>query len=1020
MADRTSAPNLAQQKAIRTIRGPVLLFAGPGTGKTFTLTERIIYLLHHDIPANQILALTFTENAAMEMHARLEQRMGFAGRQVLITTFHSFCQRLIQRYPEIFEVKADVRALDPATQYEIIQNALECHPLQFLKTERGDRFYYVSEIVSKISLVKREAIRSEKFHAAVNTLRHKAEALQETVKTAVSKVNQILKHVGKLTEFWKIYEDYNKELARRNLTDFDDMILRVANAFRKQPDFLESIQKQYRYIHADEFQDNNSAQNEILYGLAGEDPNLFVVGDDDQSIFRFQGACAKNFVDFLQQFPNATIMTLNENYRSTPSILNFVHAQISLGKDRLETRKGHLKISKRLTSSTPTFQKLRTPVRLIACNNRWDEIQWIADEIVRLKIADPSLKCSDFAILFRLNREAHEFGMLLKQREIPFRIGISDNALTTPAVQNLLAILRAVVKPENSATLCHAVLFPPFGISPSDLVLMNQLANSQQVPLWNILESELSSLTLKQPQTIAAFRERFTTWRLLFSQRNLYHAFLDLLHQSGILEFHLHPIEKSENNKIDVGALNALQKVARSLEEFVLLHPTAHLSDWLQHLDLMERYGIALEVQADDPLSTEGRVQLLTTHKAKGSEFRVVFVTNTCATNWEQKAPRRDLIPIPSELVFHTLSKKTHENESDEEQEEERRLLYVATTRASERLYLTRPMWREEHPLDESFLLAPLKQFKNLPAVWEEIPSGDSTETQLQQLATLPQGDLKSAFYLERIQKLRLSPTALHRYEVCPRQFLYAHLYLIPTKTDRYLAYGSAIHEALRRFFISLRQQRAWPPLDLFIQDFLNTLKHQILENAYDYQALEEMGRRELPVFHEWCLQQSPSLVAETELAIRNVSIPLNPQSSHSSPQTSIPLSGKFDRIDLASDGSWIVVDYKTGRPRSENEFFGKTKNSDGRYWNQFRFYKLLNQLSKEQPPIKKGRVIYIQDPTRSHDFELTEQHAAEIRNKIEEVNTRIQSLDFHRVSETQSAEPCQRCAYIGPCRANL
>ncbi len=996
-------PNPSQRRAIESLVGPVLVLAGPGTGKTFTLTERIVHLLHQGVDPGRILALTFTDNAAEEMHQRLQARAGLKGRGVPIFTFHGFCNRLIQRHPDVFERSPEIRTADEVTRYKIIREALEKMGPKHLRTERGDIFYYVKEIVTKISVVKREAIRKESFLDCVEAMKRE---VGET-----RKAERRLKMAHKLEEFWKVYEAYNEELYRRSLMDYDDMILWVSHVFREREDFLLEVRETYDYLHADEFQDNNSAQNEILYALAGEDPNLFVVGDEDQSIFRFHGACSENMRDFVWRYPNATVVTLNDNHRSTQPILDFAHELMHSGREFGEIFSG-VHVDKRLRSSRRGVGK--GAPRFVACADRENELVWTVGEIARFKAADASLRWSDIAVLCRRNRELHEMGEALRRHGIPFRLAGNEDCLSSPEAQNLLGLLRAVVQPMDGLILSHALAFPPFEIPFSDLTQLNQLSRRGRTSIWDLLSSDLTCSGLVDMEKVLRVRTLLQGARIAFQKKSLSHAFLEFVHQSGFLSFYLKGAGEADERVLP-GAVATLRRLTRFVHDFEGLHPKASLEDFLRHVELAEWYGVALEVDPIELEDEEDAVVLMTAHRAKGSEFAVVVVSQVVASNWEDSRAMPDSIAIPPELVF-----RGQEVDSDSKEwnrrEDERRLLYVAVTRAREHLVVTRPLHLRGEFVDESLFLAELKERHAGKMVWEEPVPLSGPEMARIQLHPLPWGRPMQEFLLEQVRRLRLSATAMYHYETCPRLFLYQHLFQIPARPDRALIYGTVVHEALRRFFNEVKVTGRWPDEKTLLGIYQDQLNLQILESNLDLEELEKLGREDLNRFHEWCLAQPPPRVLETELAVANAIY----RSENKSEGEEIRLSGKFDRVDQLPDGTWLVLDYKTGRPKTENEFFGRTKNSDGEHWDQFRFYKLLNEVSGQPKPITRGRVIYLRDPERSHEFELNESHAAEMGGRVKEVAHKVSGLDFHRISENQTAEACRRCTYIHLCRAGI
>jgi DNA helicase II / ATP-dependent DNA helicase PcrA len=277
----------------------------------------------------------------------------------------------------------------------------------------------------------------------------------------------------------------------------------------------------------------------------------------------------------------------------------------------------------------------------------------------------------------------------------------------------------------------------------------------------------------------------------------------------------------------------------------------------------------------------------------------------------------------------------------------------------------------------------------------------------------LPLREPWETFVQQRLETLRMSSTALHQYQTCPRKFFYSNLVMIPTPANPSGVYGEAVHFALRKFFDYAKRHRKWPEMETLQNDFNGAVKKHALPSAEDYRNLEKIAREELPALYAWYVDQGIPDVVDTEMAIRDVSLPL-------SEDHSVKLTGKFDRVDAGPNGSWVVIDYKTGKPKTENEFYGRTKNSDEQYWDQFRFYKLLAQLSPQGPKITRGRIVYVRDPSKSHEFEISEQDSANIKQKIGEVVSRIRAKDFDPVSTTQNAEPCKQCAYILLCRAGV
>ena len=338
MAVKTICPNAGQQECIKTLNGPVMVLAGPGTGKTFTIIQRIKFMIESGIAPDSILCLTYSEAAANEMKARLVKEIGTVAASVTIHTYHAFCNEIIRQNPMEFELLDGVGLVDDITKRTLMSEVIDEVKPKFYKTKWGDSKYFIPELLGAVDEIKKNQVTKEDYFNTLQTHPQwggKMKELEEEyktreekgklVKTFLNSYENHKKKLGKAREAWEIFEKYDIKLKQNNFIDFNDMINLVLETFDTNEDFLKHVSAKYRYFLVDEYQDTNYAQNKIVFKLAqgaGCD-NIFVVGDDDQIIYEFQGAKTDTLAKFLSLYPATKVICLNENNRSTQNILDF-------------------------------------------------------------------------------------------------------------------------------------------------------------------------------------------------------------------------------------------------------------------------------------------------------------------------------------------------------------------------------------------------------------------------------------------------------------------------------------------------------------------------------------------------------------------------------------------------------------------------------------------------------------------------------------------------------------------------
>ena len=415
--EKVIKPNSAQQKCIDTIYGSILVLAGPGTGKTFTVVHRISAMLKKGILPEKILCLTFSDAAASEMRHRIIKEIGFLAASVNIYTYHSFCNEILKKYSEDFSLASDVGLITETVKRELMIETIDEINPQYFVADRGGKYYYLSTFISAIEKIKSKRITKEDYFNAFHTnpkyIRAK-ETLESEIAEREAKGNnknatrykdleKIKTNIEKAKEVWSIYEKYSAKMKEKGLIDFADMINLVIDKFNDDNDFLKQVASQYDYFLVDEYQDTNDLQNSILFSLLStkEVPNVFIVGDDDQIIYGFQGANSENIENFLKKYPDTEVICLTENNRSTQTILDMSYKLLNQDKTRLEANPlfKNYSIIKSLTAKNQDIISKERKIRRWQFGELNQEYNHIVEDIESLIKNNSELKLSQIAII---------------------------------------------------------------------------------------------------------------------------------------------------------------------------------------------------------------------------------------------------------------------------------------------------------------------------------------------------------------------------------------------------------------------------------------------------------------------------------------------------------------------------------------------------------------------------------------------------------------------------------------------
>ena len=609
--------NPEQAEAVKTLEGPVLVLAGAGTGKTRVITCRIAYMLSCGIMPENILGLTFTNKAAAEMRERLAGMVDPSqAKKVTLGTFHSFCIRLLRRKITKLGYLPSFTIADESDQQGIFKQA--CGALGFSSSN-----FPIGAAFSRICDWK-------------NHLIDPLQAQRESVSDFDSKTA-------------RIYEGYQELLEQQNMVDFDDMLLLVYQLFRDFPEILQEYQERYRYLLVDEYQDTNTAQFVIIKMIAGEKPNLCVVGDDDQSIYSWRGAEVSNILDFPQIFAGAKIIKLEQNYRSCSLILEAANAVLESGGSRRHTKK--------LWSALGEGKK----PQVLALEDSEGEADFVSTAIYRIKDENPQLQFQDFAVLYRSNALSRAFELNFRRSGIPYRVVGGQQFFARREIKDAIAYLMLAINPRADQSLLRVIGTPPRGFGETAIAALKKERAGSQFSMLDLLGDEkfLKKVSPAAARGAKSFYEAVKTAGAALEdpECRLTTVISEYLHNVGYLD----GLQKIYKDAKDVEKrLENLDEFLNDAGEFQTRNPGSGINEYLEKLRLDES-------NAEDREDNHDAVTLSSIHASKGLEYNIVFLT----------ALEHEIFPHYRALQENSL-------------DEELRLFYVAITRAKRELYISR------------------------------------------------------------------------------------------------------------------------------------------------------------------------------------------------------------------------------------------------------------------------------------------------------------------------------------------
>lgn len=992
--------NTDQRAAVAAIEGPVLVIAGPGTGKTQVLTARIgNILLETDTQPHNILCLTFTDAGVTAMRERLLQWIGAEAHRVHIFTFHSFCNAIIQENVAQFGYR-EWQPLSDLEHVEIIRELMSELPSEHpLIRNKANIFYYERHLATlfdhfkeegwEVTDVKRNIAQyiadmptNSAYTYKVNTKQNKKGDLKQ------GEIDEETKKMSHLAVAADLYPRYLHKLQDRRRYDFNDMIAWVTRAFQQNAMLLRRYQEQYLYVLIDEYQDTNGAQNRLLQQLISywDKPNIFIVGDDDQSIYEFQGARLKNLTDFYSAYKtDIELFVLKENYRSTQHILDTAGKLIQTNTRRIVNEIEGVTLQKVLHAKATFAQLPEKPFYTIYPNRTQEEIA-IVQHIETLQKSGVELH--EIAILYAQHRQAEGIIALLERRGIAYTTKRRMNVLDHPIIQQIRFILRYIsietAKPYSAEELLFKILhFDFWDIALSDLAKCAFWMVEQQekniTVFWRDMLSDVdmllidSNLRFKNSDNIRNTGELLQQLFQTATNQSPLKLIEQLLNRTGIVSKIAAHADKKKLIQVVTSFFNFVESETQR-------NPRLTIARLLEMLDSMDANRLA--VPLNDAMQSEKGVQLMTAHASKGLEFSYVFLPDCVKIRWEnQQKQHQNQFKYPDTLTF---------SGEEDALEARRRLFYVAMTRAKAGLFLSSAQLdKDGKPLETTRFIAEIEDF--IHSSTQNVAPNDVLAAQFDLLSEAPMPKIP---YLEEeiletlLKNFRLSITSLNSFLQCPLGFYYEYILKIPRASSEAATFGTVMHVTLHRYFEDmLRNNHYFADTSVALEYFRAEMERKMgYFGMGSYRRFSERGAQHLKSFIQ---KYRPTWHRDVRLEAKLTNIPFK----------NVPLTGVIDKIEIKEKQILHLTDYKTGNFDAKKITRPSKKNPNGSiYWRQMVFYKLLteNHPTWRAYTVKSAAIDWIEPDEKGNfhystiEFELDDTLAMTkiITNAYEKIKT--------------------------------
>ncbi len=1021
--DSLARLNPNQRKAVEQTEGPVMVIAGPGTGKTQILSTRIakILTLENQTQPDNILCLTFTNAGRTAMRQRLIELTDTpTANSVNIHTFHSFCNEVIQSRPEAFDY--DLKLIDDLELVEILQKVQDTITQDSPIFRRRYKEIQIPTLKRVFEFIKKEDLDPDeliselkKFDAELDTHpdfvyksnRGENKKGEPRLKLIAEERAKIEKAIARI-ELFPVYQELMKE---NGYYDYSDMIRWVIAALENNEDLKYDLLEKYQYILVDEFQDTNGAQFKLTELLSGYEnnnaPNIFVVGDDDQSIYRFQGANMKNLLDFRNQYINdIKEVVLDENYRSSQAILQGAQHLIEQNKNRLiDAIPG---LEKNLIASNPKVANLGVKPRVLQMVNAAQEYIHIAKDI-EAKIKS-GVAASDIAVLYPIHKFGNDFVKYLSALGIPFYMHKEMDFLKDPLAQMLLDLMTYIDSESREIdaypNLLFQILAYPFWGAAKDtgFMILNSYRKHREskesfrayIHRWVAENSARENLKPWEESTIRVYG--IIEQLILDAQQNS----LPVLMNRIIMKTNLHAHILEKKNRF--WNLEILKTLVEKCDEVYEKYPKDALQHLLQEFQLMENTGITMPVTK--LMGTKSGVNMMSIHGSKGLEFKHVYMIASDENSWKDRNRGNDLT-VPTVFFNEMMSNTTNVKDP----EEKRRLFFVGVTRAEESLSISLPMadaqGKETAPV--RFLTELQEGYddlepENVQLTAEEIQELEwSTLTQAHDLILEPS---EKEILEERLQDYSMSVTGLYNFLDCPVNYYYNNLLRVPSGRSVSLDFGNMMHHTLENYYKEAKAKQEHLGADRLIQIY----DKEVAKNAEQF--VDEAAQEEIEIGRSDLKQ-----LYEQKIVGTNLEIQLELKLKHTFDQ-GLQITGVIDKVE-DQNGILDIIDYKTGKPDAAKvkapNLSGRGKGVINNYWLQGFFYKLLIENSKEYQgkQIRDVKFLFL-TPQEDKSFleapiSVDKEQYDYTMAKVYEAWEKIKNLEF---SEGCGKDNCYWCNY--------
>lgn len=954
--------NKQQLQAINHTDGPLLIIAGAGTGKTTVVTEKIAHIVNNNLAqTSEILAITFTDKAAVEMEQRVDELLNTSYLDIHISTFHNFCKRLLENWALDIGISNNFKLLTTTEAWLLVRENFDKFDLDYYRP-MGNPTRHIHELIAHFQKCKDELITPEQY------LEH-----AQNIKLDSDDVNTDEK--SRLTELASAYHTYNQLLLDNNAMDFADLIYYSVQLLEKRPALRQKIQDQFKLVLVDEFQDVNWSQYRLVQ-LIADKAQLTVVGDDDQSIYAFRGASVSNILRFKQDYPDAKEVVLSENYRSTQSILDAAYTLVqSNNPDRLEPKLG---IDKKLSANQP---EVKESVQNLHYATLDDEVRGVVEKIAWLKQEDKEASWDDFAILARANGHVQPFIHMLEKAGIPYEFLSASGLFRQPIVLDCFAFFGVVQSYRQESSWYRLLRMPSIAVAESDMQKLLFYCKKKSVSYYEGLK-RAAEIGLSQDGILLANKLINLVHEGMKSSRSekpstLLYSFLETSEYLAYLAK-----EEEQGNRQVIRQIYQLKQFFEFVVSYEQTTPDPNVYEFMQNYQHILEAGD--EGQLYIPEDTPDSVNILTVHGSKGLEYKYVFVVNCVEERFPTRRRSRG-IEVPEALIKEQLP------EGEEHYQEERRLMYVAMTRAKKRLYLSSAdnYGGVRNKKISRFLIESDTVQSDGTA---KLKKGSATDQLgLNSIEVEDSSSDKATQY--QLPKV-FSFSQVKAYETCPYQYKLMHVLKIPTKGSASFSFGSSMHNTLHAFYKKVQELNSAQQASLFGPLVEAPSEGETKVPSYD-ELLDMYDKHWIADWYKSKLQREKYYKKGKEILKTFYDsqegawdVPVGLESWFKIQVGNHLLHGRIDRLDKLDDGTLEIVDYKTGKTKEK-------LTSDDK--EQLLIYQIAAQSLPEfrnQGEVSKLTFYYLNDNVKT-SFIGGEKELEKLKNKLSKTLEGIQSRNF-------------------------